>query len=70
MGVTLPAIDSALIDTLKFVYDRLQSENIEWVLIGSTAFVLQGLPWTPADIDIQTDEAVRFLSHTRNSLIA
>ena len=35
----------------------LADSNVNWVLTGSMAFALQGLPVTPDDIDVQTDEA-------------
>ena len=57
LGPTLPTINPALITTLRFVYDRLGKTDIKWVLTGSTAFAAQGLPFSPADIDIQTNES-------------
>ena len=57
LGLKLQTINPALIATLKFVYDRLTATDIEWVLTGSTAFAAQGLPFSPADIDIQTNES-------------
>ncbi|HEX7065215.1 MAG TPA: hypothetical protein VF199_09155 [Bacillales bacterium] len=37
------------------IYERLQEQKIPWVLTGSLAFAMQGVPLTPNDIDIQTD---------------
>ncbi len=36
-------------------YAVIHPTDINWVLTGSLAFAFQGLPVTPADIDIQTD---------------
>ena len=34
---------------------RLEGKGINWVLTGSLAFALQGMPVEPHDIDLQTD---------------
>ncbi len=39
---------------LKQLVNILEAKKIIWALTGSTAFALQGLPFTPDDIDIQT----------------
>lgn len=50
------------LEVFRFIYRRLEGEEINWVLTGSLAFAMQGLPLTPRDIDIQTDRqgAYRF----------
>lgn len=44
------------IKVLQKIYDRLNRTNINWVITGSTAFIIQGIPLKPNDIDIQTDK--------------
>lgn len=41
---------------LQKIYTKLNSININWVITGSTAFILQGIPLKPNDIDIQTNK--------------
>jgi hypothetical protein len=55
-------ISAPLVEAFKIAFDRLQAANIDWVLTGSMAFAIQGIPYEPNDIDIQTDEcgAYRF----------
>lgn len=43
-------------DTLLNIVPSLNSANVLWVLTGSLAFALQGLPVEVHDIDIQTDK--------------
>ena len=43
-------------EVLRMLHDRLR-DGVTWALTGSTGFVLQGVPVTPRDIDVQTDEA-------------
>ena len=45
-----------MISSFRTAFERLESARIDWVLTGSLAFALQGLPYAPNDIDIQTDE--------------
>ncbi|CAG7658255.1 hypothetical protein PAECIP111802_06996 [Paenibacillus allorhizosphaerae] len=45
-----------LILVLELIYERLSMTQINWALTGSTSFALQGLPYEPGDIDIQTDQ--------------
>lgn len=40
---------------LKMIHARLQNTTVNWVLTGSLAFALQGVPVTVNDIDVQTD---------------
>ncbi|MFB6071102.1 MAG: nucleotidyltransferase domain-containing protein [Halanaeroarchaeum sp.] len=35
--------------------DDLAETSIPWALTGSASFVLQGVPLTPGDVDVQTD---------------
>lgn len=41
---------------LKIIHARVENSGINWVVTGSVSFCLQGVPLTPNDIDIQTDE--------------
>lgn len=41
---------------LKKIYRRLKNTDIIWAITGSTAFALQGLPFVPKDIDLQTNK--------------
>ncbi len=45
------------LDLLCWLYDALPGPQVNWALTGSLSFALQGMPLTPADIDIQTDQA-------------
>jgi hypothetical protein len=49
----LPERHLHVLDTLAGRLDK----TIVWALTGSTAFVLQGVPVEPHDIDVQTDAA-------------
>jgi len=49
-------IDSTYLNVLHKIYTRLNGTNINWVATGSLSFALQGVPVSPNDIDIQTDE--------------
>lgn len=42
-------------DALAHLLDRTSDRTIDWALTGSTSFALQGLPFEPNDIDVQTD---------------
>jgi hypothetical protein len=44
------------IDVLQKIYDKLNVLNIDWVITGSTSFIIQGVPLEPNDIDIQADK--------------
>ncbi len=50
-------IEPAFSTVLRKLYTELAGSGINWVVTGSLSFALQGLPLTPHDIDIQTDEA-------------
>jgi len=41
-----------IIETLKKLEKRLRENNIDWVLIGSTSQMLQGMNFEPNDLDI------------------
>ncbi|HHW03942.1 MAG TPA: hypothetical protein GXX35_14235 [Thermoanaerobacterales bacterium] len=43
------------LNVLQKIYNKLKETNINWVITGSTAFIIQGIPLVPSDIDIQTD---------------
>lgn len=42
---------------MRVIHDRLQGTGITWAITGSLGFALQGVPVSPHDIDIQTDES-------------
>jgi len=48
-------IDSIFFSVLSKIYSRLDDVDVNWVLTGSLAFALQGMPVEVHDIDIQTD---------------
>ena len=41
---------------LRKIYSELENRDLNWVVTGSVSFCLQGVPVSPNDIDIQTDE--------------
>jgi hypothetical protein len=49
-------VHAAFKEALRVIRAALSPGGIDWALTGSTSFALQGVPITPADIDIQTDE--------------
>jgi hypothetical protein len=51
------SVDSTYLDVLRKIYTQLKDTNVNWVVTGSLSFALQGIPVTPHDIDIQTDQA-------------
>jgi len=42
---------------LRTVCDALVDSDVVWVVAGSTAFALRGMPVSPRDIDLQTDRS-------------
>jgi len=44
------------LNVLKKLYSEIHDKDINWVVTGSASFCLQGVPVSPNDIDIQTDE--------------
>jgi hypothetical protein len=49
-------INPTFLEVLRKIYDRLDTNDVNWVITGSLGFALQGVPVEPKDIDIQTDE--------------
>jgi hypothetical protein len=45
------------LDVLRKIRARLEHADVNWVVTGSVGFALQGVPVSPDDLDIQTDEA-------------
>lgn len=45
------------LELLRRIHARLEHADVSWVVTGSEGFALQGVPVSPADLDIQTDEA-------------
>lgn len=54
-SLQLPVLPSHFSLALRTLHSRLAGTGILWALTGSTSFVLQGLPLTPNDVDLQTD---------------
>lgn len=44
------------LNVLHKLYSKLDGSGVNWVVTGSVSFCLQGVPVSPNDIDIQTDE--------------
>ena len=44
-------------EVLRKMHARLEQADVNWVVTGSVGFALQGVPVSPGDLDIQTDEA-------------
>lgn len=44
------------LEVLRKLYSGLKGTSVNWVVTGSVSFCLQGVPVSPNDIDIQTDE--------------
>jgi hypothetical protein len=45
------------LNVLRKLYSKLDGSEVNWVVTGSVSFCLQGVPVSPNDIDIQTDES-------------
>ncbi len=45
------------LEVLRKIHTRLEQAGVDWVVTGSVGFALQGVPVSPDDLDIQTDEA-------------
>lgn len=50
------ALDERYLEALETLSTTLEGRSVTWALTGSTSFVLQGVPLTPNDIDVQTTE--------------
>ncbi len=51
MGLQLPA---GFIEALRVIQQRLDANNVRWILVGSFCLALQGVAVEPHDIDILT----------------
>lgn len=51
--MSLPA---PFLPVLRQLHMALHGQKILWAITGSTGFALRGLPFTPQDIDLQTDK--------------
>ncbi|MBP1996934.1 nucleotidyltransferase domain-containing protein [Paenibacillus eucommiae] len=49
-------VNLEFISILRLVNELLSTRDIDWAITGSTSFALQGLPFKPDDIDIQTNQ--------------
>ncbi len=49
-------LPAAFLPVLHQLHAALHGQNILWTITGSTGFALRGLPFTPNDIDLQTDK--------------
>ena len=49
-------IHPTYLTVLRQLFTELTESKVNWVVIGSLSFALQGLPLEPHDIDIQTDQ--------------
>jgi len=49
-------ISESIIGALRIISERLGSQNLGWVLVGSISLALQEVNVTPGDIDILTDK--------------
>lgn len=49
-------LPTAFLLVLHQIHAALREQDILWAITGSTAFALRGLPFTPKDIDLQTDK--------------
>ncbi len=54
-------IQAEYINVLRYIYKRLSTTDITWVVTGSLGFALQGMIVEVHDIDIQTDKAGAYL---------
>ena len=54
-------ISDRLWSVFRLLHATLTPHDIHWALTGSLAFAFQGLPVTPHDIDLQTDEVGAYM---------
>lgn len=50
-------ISESIIGVLRILSERLGSQNLSWVLVGSVSLALHEVNVTPGDIDILTDKS-------------
>ncbi len=48
-------LPAPFLPVLHQLHTTLHGQDVLWTITGSTAFALRGLPFTPNDIDLQTD---------------
>jgi hypothetical protein len=48
-------LPTPFLPVLHQLYAALYGQDILWAITGSASFALRGLPFTPGDIDLQTD---------------
>ena len=48
-------LPASFLPVLHQLHAALRGQDILWAITGSTGFALRGLPFTPNDIDLQTD---------------
>ncbi len=48
-------LPASFLPVLHQLHTTLHEQDILWAITGSTSFALRGLPFTPNDIDLQTD---------------
>jgi hypothetical protein len=49
-------MDKNIIDTLKFIAQKIDSTRARWMIFGSFGLALNGMQIQPDDFDILTDE--------------
>ncbi|MCP4416814.1 MAG: hypothetical protein GY805_09340 [Chloroflexi bacterium] len=49
-------LPTSFLPVLQQIHAVLHEQDVLWTIMGSSAFALRGLPFTPSDIDLQTDE--------------
>lgn len=49
-------LPASFLPILHQLHTALHGQDILWAITGSTSFTLRGLPFTPKDIDLQTDK--------------
>jgi len=54
--MTSSGIKQSHLNAFGKIYSRLHNSDINWVVTGSFAFAIQGIPLEVHDIDIQTNE--------------
>ncbi|MBK8903576.1 MAG: hypothetical protein IPM53_20505 [Anaerolineaceae bacterium] len=49
------SVSASFLSVLHQIHAALRERDILWAITGSTSFALRGLPFSPNDIDLQTD---------------